>query len=164
MKKALKNKDVAAFIVEPIYFIHAPKEVLMIYSGDAQTRHVYMNVPHSKNPKPSWYGESVGHFEDGELVVDTIGMNDKSFVDNYRTPHTAALHVIERFRMLDGGKALEARITVEDPGAYNMAWSAIQRWRRRDDRTITEYICAEDTTNYLNFDFAPLPTADKPDF
>ena len=69
----------------------------MIYSGDAQTRHIYMNVPHTKNPSPSWYGESVGHWEGNTLVIDTIGMNTKSFVDNYRTPHTERLHVVERW-------------------------------------------------------------------
>lgn len=152
-------------LLRPIYFLQGPKEVIIINEGDFQVRHVYLNEPHSANPKLSWYGESVGHYENGDtLVVDTIGMNDKSFVDNYRTPHSTQLHVVERFRILDGGKALEARITVEDPGAYNMAWSAVQRWRKRDDRPITEYICAEDTSNYLNFDFAPLPEAKRPDF
>jgi hypothetical protein len=148
----------------PIYFVQTPKEIVLIEESNLEVRHIHMNVPHTRNPKPSWYGESVGRFEGDTLVVDTIGFNDKGFVDNYRTPHTSALHVVERFRMLDGGKTLEARITVEDAGAFNMPWSAIQRWRKRDDRTITEYICAEDTTNYLNFDFAPLPTADVPDF
>ena len=67
-----------------------------------------MNVPHSKNPKPSWYGESVGHYEGDELVVDTIGLNDKTFVDNYRTPHTDQIHVVERFKLIEDGKTLQA--------------------------------------------------------
>jgi len=61
-----------------------------ISEHDQQIRHIYMNVPHSKNLKPSWYGESVGHYEGDTLVVDTIGLNDKTFVDNYRTPHTTS--------------------------------------------------------------------------
>jgi hypothetical protein len=56
------------------------------------------------NPKPSWYGESVGHYEGDTLVVDTIALNDKTFVDNYRTPHTDKLHVMERWKLTDGGK------------------------------------------------------------
>jgi hypothetical protein len=48
-------------------------------------------------------------------VVDTIGLNDKTFVDNYRTPHTEKLHVVERWTLLDGGKTLEANVRVEDP-------------------------------------------------
>src|SRR4051812_41911020 len=75
--------------VHPIIFIQTAKEVLMSWGQDFQLRHVYLNEPHSANPKPSWYGESVGHYENGDtLVVDTIGLNDKTYVDNYRTPHT----------------------------------------------------------------------------
>ena len=69
---------------QPLYFVQTAKEVLMIYSNDQQVRHVYLDVPHSANPKPSWYGESVGHYEGDTLVVDTIGLNDKTFVDNFR--------------------------------------------------------------------------------
>ncbi|HVU40959.1 MAG TPA: hypothetical protein VHD86_07920, partial [Xanthobacteraceae bacterium] len=147
-----------------IYFLQSPREIVLIEESNAEVRHIHMNVPHSKHPKPSWYGESVGHMDGDTLVVDTIGFNDKSYLDNYRTPHTDKLHVVERFRMLDGGKKLEAEITVEDPGAFNKPWHAIQRWNRRDRREMIEYICAEDTTNYLNFDFAPLPVATRPDF
>src|SRR5437868_1535234 len=66
-----------------LYFIQTPKEVVMILGGPGQqVRRIYLNVPHSKNPKPSWYGESVGHYEGGDtLVVDTIGLNDRPFVD-----------------------------------------------------------------------------------
>src|SRR5882757_3073403 len=112
-------------LIRPIYFLQGPKEVMIINEGDFQVRHVYLNVPHSKNPKLSWYGESVGHYENGDtLVVDTIGMNAKSFVDNYRTPHTAALHVIERFKLIDGGKTIDVQVHVEDPGAFTTPWNA----------------------------------------
>jgi hypothetical protein len=60
-------------------------------AGDQQVRRVWMNVPHTANPKPSWYGESVGHYEGDSLVVDTIGLNDRTFLDNFRTPHTEKL-------------------------------------------------------------------------
>jgi hypothetical protein len=76
-----------------------------------------MNVPHASNPRPSWYGDSVGHYEGDTLVVDTIGTNDKTYVDNYRTPHSTKLHVVGRFQIVDDGKALEAKVRVEDPGS-----------------------------------------------
>ena len=102
--------------VHPIFFIQSPKEVIMVWGQDFQLRRVYLNEPHSANPKPSWYGESVGHYENGDtFVVDTIGLNDKTYVDNYRTPHTTQLHVVERFRIVDNGKALEAKVHVEIP-------------------------------------------------
>jgi hypothetical protein len=73
--------------VRPVYFIHTPKEVLMIYEGDAQVRRIYLDVPHSKNVKSSWYGESVGHYEGNTLVVDTIGLNDKNLPRQF--PHAS---------------------------------------------------------------------------
>ena len=83
----------------PVLFPPDAQEGLdLIEEGDRQARHIYMNVPHSANPKPSWYGESVGHYEGDTLVIDTIGMNNKTFVDNYRTPHTEKLHVVERWQ------------------------------------------------------------------
>src|SRR5258708_18903475 len=125
---------------------------------------IYLNVRHSQNPKPSWYGESVGHYEGDELVVDTIGLNDRSFVDNYRTPHTEQSHVVERFKMIEGGKTLQAVVTVDDPGAFNMSWTAVQRWRRVSDRPTNEMICPENNLNFFNFEVVPVPQAVKPDF
>jgi hypothetical protein len=97
-------------------------------------------------------------------VVDTVGLNDKTFVDNYRTPHTTQLHVIERFRLIDGGKILHVDIRVDDPAAFNMPWSAVQEWKRRETNPITELICAENSAGYFNYDVTPVPTATKADF
>ena len=82
-------------------------------------------------------GESVGHYEGDELVVDTIGVNEKTFVDNYRTPHTDKMHVVERFKLLDGGKTLQDRITVDDPGALQhglVGGAALEPHQSRADR------------------------------
>ena len=154
-------------LIRPIYFLQGPKEVIIINEGDFQVRHVYLNVPHSAHPKLSWYGESVGHYENGDtLVVDTIGMNDKSFVDNYLTPHTTQLHAVERFRIIDGGKTLQVSITVDDPGAFKMPWSAMQIYRlqHRGNGDWDEDICAENNGNYFKYDMTPMPQANPPDF
>src|ERR1700730_1992316 len=143
---------------QPLYFVPTPKEVIMKYPNDQQVRHVYLDVPHSANVKPSWYGESVGHYEGDTLVVDTIGLNDKTFVDNFRTPHTEKLHVIERFELVDGGKAMQVNITFDDPDAFNAPWSVMQRYDRIQ-RPMDEEICAEN-----NQQFFPIPVANKPDF
>ena len=147
-----------------IYMIQTPKEVLIVQELDQQVRHIYMDVPHSKNLKPSWYGESVGHYENGDLVVDTIGMNTRSFVDNYRTPHTDQIHVVERFSIVNGGKTLQATVTVDDAGAFNMPWSAVQRWKYSHARPILEEACAENSDAFFDYDVVPIPTAGKPDF
>ena len=153
------------FPANPVRFIQSPTEVLMIWQQDQQIRRVFLNQPHSANPKLSWYGESVGHYENGDtLVVDTIAQNDKTFVDNYRTPHTTQLHVVERFQLIDGGKTIEVKTHLEDPGAYNTPWDAIQRYRRTEDGPMIEMVCAENNTGYFNYDVVPLLQADKPDF
>jgi len=152
--------------VHPIFFIQTPKQVLMTWGQDFQLRRVYLNEPHSANPKPSWYGESVGHYENGDtLVVDTIGMNDRTYVDNYRTPHTTKLHVVERFKLV--GDTLEVNVRVEDPGAFTMPWNAVQRYRR-DHRAaevpLHEMVCAENNGDHFNQGLYPIPQADKSDF
>jgi hypothetical protein len=153
------------FPANPVRFIQTPTEVLMIWQQDQQIRRVFLNQPHSTNPKPSWYGESVGHYENGDtLVVDTIAQNEKTFVDNYRTPHTTQLHVIEHFQLIDGGKTIEVRVHIEDAGAYNMPWDAIQRYRRTEDGPMIEMVCAQNDTAYFNYDVVPLLQANEPDF
>jgi len=143
---------------QPLYFVQTPKEVVMIYSHDQQVRRVYLDIAHSADPKPSWYGESVGHYEGDTLVVDTIGLNDKTFVDNFRTPHTEKLHVVERFKLVDGGTAMRVDITFEDPDAFNAPWSVTQRYDRIQ-RPMAEEVCAEN-----NQQFFKIPMADTPDF
>ena len=143
----------------PLYFVQTPKEVLLIFSGDHQVRRVYLDVPHSENPKPSWYGESVGHYEGDTLVIDTIAQNDKTFVDNFRTPHTDRLHVVERWKLADNGQALDVSFMVDDPDAFNAPWGGMRRYRRVQ-QAMAEDVCAEN--NYF-FDYH-IPTAAKPDF
>ena len=151
--------DFMMFVVEPIFFVQSPKEVLMIFQGDMQVRHVYLDVPHSEAPKPSWYGESVGHYEGDTLVVDTVGLNDRTTIDNFRTPHTDKLHVVERWRLVEGGKQLEVLIRIDDPDTFYQSWSAIQGYRRIQ-QALPEEVCAE---NNRQFDYH-IPIADKADF
>jgi len=150
--------------IEPFYFLQTLREVTILNSGGPEIRHVYLNVPHSKNVKPSWYGESVGHYEGGDtLVVDTIGLSTKSYVDNFRTPHTEKLHVVERFKLSADHKSVEDFITVDDPGAFTTPWSAIQRFDL-EERPLKESVCAENNASFFNYDVVPMPQAGRPDF
>jgi hypothetical protein len=174
-------------LLRPVYFLQTKDKVIIINEGDYQVRHVYLNVPHTANPKPSWYGESVGHYENGDtLVVDTIGLNDKTYIDNYLTPHTSRLHVVERFKLTDGGdhpraattedtprfqpteggRSLEVSVTVEDPGAFTTVWSGIQTYREEFQGAWDEAICAENNLAHFQYekDVIPIPQADRPDF
>jgi hypothetical protein len=145
-------------------FLQTAKQVTIINPGGPELRRVYLNVPHSAQVTPSWYGESVGHYEGRDtMVVDTIGITTKAFIDNYRTPHTDRLHVVERFK-LTGDQMLEALVTIDDPGAFTVPWSAIQRFRRVHTGPWEEAICAENNVNPFQFEVVPIPQADKPDF
>jgi len=166
----------------PLYFVQAPDKVLLISAGFNDVRRIHLNAPHSPSLKPSWYGESVGHYEGDTLVVDTIGLNGRTFIDNFRTPHTEQLHVVERFRLTDGGETLEVNVYVEDPGAFTAPWRAIQRFRRfeelvarsavgtlavlatPDEGPLIEMVCAENPYSLMGMEAFPLPQTTIPDF
>ena len=154
------------YTAEPTFFLQTATEVTILYERGPNIRHVYMNVPHSRNPAPSWLGESVGHYEGNTLVIDTIGLNDKTFVDNYRTPHTTQLHVVERYTVADDRKSMMATVSVEDPGAFTSKWSASQKFNLHNQPiSEAENVCAENNdANYFGEDEIPIPQAKTPDF
>jgi hypothetical protein len=156
------------FNAEPIYFVQTPRQVWILWQRDHLVRRIYLDREHSPNPKPSWFGESIGRYENGELVIDTIGFAEHpySFVDNWRTPHTKDLHMVERWKVVDGGNAIEATVTYDDPGAFHAPWSGSVRWAKRNG-PILESVCAENNENYgkfLGLSEYPMPEAKTPDF
>jgi hypothetical protein len=144
----------------PFYFLQTPTKVVILEEQDHAVRSIYLNVPHSADVKPSWYGESVGRYEGDTLVVDTIGLNTKTMVDLFRTPHTEKLHVVERWHLIDGGNMLEVNITVDDPDTFHRPWQTYQRYQRRQ-RPLEEFVCAENNQHLFDLQ---TPTSDKPDF
>jgi hypothetical protein len=90
--------------------IQQPDKITILYSDDHEVRRVRMNEPHPARAMPSWYGDSVGHYEGDTLVVDTVGikLGPYAMVDWYGTPYTDALHVVERYRLLDYDATIEA--------------------------------------------------------
>ena len=152
-----------------VYFIQKPNEIWMIWERDQLVRRIYLNQNHSAERKPSWFGESVGHYENGDtLVIDTIGFVEHplSFVDNYRTPHTKDLHVSERWKITQDArerKIIEVSFQLEDPGAFNMPWGGIMRYRNGQGE-LEEFVCAENNPDYFRLDDYSVPTAKKPDF
>jgi hypothetical protein len=160
-------------------------QVLLMYSHGSQVRHVRLNATHPANPVPSWYGDSIGHYEGGALVVDTIGVKlaPLSSLDRYGTPHTPALHVVERYHMVNQaaatsepratggfrgnddaidrsykGKVLRVDFTVEDPGTFNMSWSGVVVYNRAKGMFI-EDVCAENIHDYITGKDSAVPTA-----
>jgi hypothetical protein len=168
--------------VQPVYFIQSPKEVVMIWQADHQVRRVHLTDKHSANVKTSWYGESIGHYEGDTLIVDTVGIDPRGTIDGFQTPHTDKLHVVERFRLTNGGKTLEVNLHVDDPGAFTTSWDAIQRYRRvepdiaknpdplnavsstTDEGPLIEASCAENPNSLMGMASMPVPQTTTPDF
>jgi hypothetical protein len=150
---------------EPFYFIQTPKEVWMIWQRDHMVRRVFLTDRHSDNVKPSWFGESIGHYENGDtLVIDTIGLSTQnSYIDNFRTPHSTKEHVVERYKMSSDGRMLEAQVTVEDPEAFNEPLHLLQSWRKVKN-PLEETVCSENNGDYFNQNLFPIPEAAHPDF
>jgi hypothetical protein len=170
-------------MTQAMYFVQTPKMVVMILSSEQEIRHVYLTDKHSPNVKTSWYGESIGRYEGDTLVVDTIRIDDRTWVDAFGTPHTKQLHVIERFHLIEDGKVLEANVHVEDPGAFTMPWNAVQRFRQYEaavrklpvervpqlasaaEGPLTEMICADNPNSFFAGQGAkPIPQTVVPDF
>jgi hypothetical protein len=107
------------------------KDLTILYDFDHEVRRVRMNQPHPAQVTPSWYGDSVGHYEGDTLVIDTVGIKVGPFamVDWYGTPHTEALHVVERYRLLDYAAAKDGlerdakeNIQVQTPDGSSLAF------------------------------------------
>jgi hypothetical protein len=150
---------------EPFYVIQTPDIVYMLWQRDHWVRRIHMRRTHSQNVKPSWFGESIGWYENGDtLVVDTIGLQTRmSFIDNFRTPHTEKLHVVERFTVSPDGKNLSAVVTVEDPDTFNGPITLSKKWFRVD-RPMEESVCAENNFDFFDQGLVPIPEAKTPDF
>jgi hypothetical protein len=153
--------------LNPMFIVQTADEVLFLYQSDHQVRHIYMNRTHFAHVTPSWYGESVGHYEGDTLVIDTIGVTTRVATDYYLTPHTDQLHVVERYHVIDGGNTLEVSFTVDDRGAFNMPWSASQRYKKTD-APFREIVCAEGEAFAPNQGrpegLVPIPAATVRDF
>jgi len=149
------------------FIVQSANEVVILKNQSSEVRRVALNKPHSAQPKPSWYGESVGHYENGDtLVIDTVGFNDRTYLDLWGTPHTKALHVIERWTLSADGRAIDLRVRVEDPGAFKQPYELIKHYTRAQAPWM-EVICAENPVGPLGRGpqgLEPLPQADKPDF
>jgi hypothetical protein len=150
---------------QPFYFIQTPRQVWMIWETDHMVRRIYMTDQHSENVTPSWFGESIGHYEGGDtLVIDTVGLQaNKSFLDWYRTPHSEKEHVVERFKLSADGRMLEALMTVEDSDTFNEPLYMVQRWRKVPNQRL-EMVCAENNGDHFGKNLFPIPQAATPDF
>jgi hypothetical protein len=158
-----------------VVYLQTPKQVVIL-NGRGEFRHVYMDVPHSVGPDFSWYGESVGHYENGDtLVIDTIGLDALGPIDRYNTPHSKQMQVIESHTVAPDASKVTVTFTVDDPGTFTMAWQGQvvnERARERDasgnqvPMQWTEYSCNENSEEFFipPEELVPVPHDDVRDF
>ena len=182
------------FFQPGVQVLQLPARVILFYLRNHEFRQVRLNQPHPDHLKPSWYGDSVGHYEGDTLVIDTVGVKtDRPFamVDMYGTPYSPALHVVERYRMIDyaeaqaararnrkehrrtsdtasdptyRGKHLQLVFTVDDEGVFTKPWSGVITYER-PAMAWPENVCAENIFDFFaGKNDAFVPTANKPDF
>jgi hypothetical protein len=129
----------------PFKLVQTPALLVMLFEDDIPShRQVFLDGRgHPPDPNPMWMGHSIGRWEGDTLVIDTVGFDDRSWLDTAGHPHTEKMHVIERFRRPDRGH-LEIEFTIDDPGAYAKPWK-IERVAELDTADdIGEYVCTED--------------------
>jgi len=182
------------FFQPGVRMIQQPNRIVFLYLRDHEVRQVRLNEPHPAQVRPSWYGDSVGRYDGDTLVIDTVGVkSDRPFamVDMFGAPYGPALHVVERYRMIDydeaqravarnltenarvpdtasdltyKGKRLQLVYTVEDEGVFTMPWSAAITYERAAQDWL-EIVCPENVFDfYAGKNEAVVPTAAKPDF
>jgi hypothetical protein len=128
----------------PWRIVQTPTHIFFLFEADSY-RQIFMDGrqhPGADAVNPTWYGHSVGHWDGDTLVVDTIGFNDRTWLDYVGHPHTERLHVVERWTRREFG-TLENQITIDDPGAYARPFTATFRARLLPGIDVMEYICNE---------------------
>jgi len=121
------------------------KYIFMLQEGNAHTyRQIFMDGrKHPVDPSPTWYGHSIGHWDGPTLVVDTIGLNDKFWLDGSGIQHTEQLHLVERWTRTDF-TTMKREVTIEDPGAFTRPFTVTYTARLgTPESEILEYICIE---------------------
>ena len=127
----------------PYKIVQMPGLTLMLYERDTTFRQVYTDgrkLP--ENPQPTWLGYSVGKWDGDTLVVDTIGFNDRGWLDARGHTHSEALHLTERFRRLDFGD-MEVQLTIDDAQTYTRPFTIKLKQRLLPDSDLLESFCAE---------------------
>jgi len=124
-----------------------PALLLQMFEDVVGYRQVFLDGrPHPKDVGPSWAGHSIGHWEGDTLAIDTIGFNNRSWLNLY--PHTEKLHIVESYRRADLGH-LRVQITIEDPDTFLRPWKIQNEWVLAPDDDVLEYVCNENNKDLL---------------
>jgi hypothetical protein len=137
--------------VTPRKIIQTPGVLVTLYEAYRSFREIFTDgraLP--KVSEPSWLGYSVGRWEGDTLIVDTIGVNENTWLDDAGHPHSEAMHILERFRRIDFGH-VNVEITIDDPKAYTKPWTVSFQWELVPDTELLDWVCE----NNKYFDVIP---------
>jgi hypothetical protein len=135
----------------PMQIIQTPKEVIELFEYDHIVRHIFIDGrKHPAHLKSSYNGHSIGHWEGDTLVVDTIGLNGKNWLDRVGHPESEQMHIVEHIRRVDE-QTLQVDLNFEDAKSYTKPWAAQVRFRLHPDWDILEHIC-EDNLAFESFE------------
>jgi hypothetical protein len=125
----------------PKKVIQTPGLLVMLFESYHSFRQIFIDGrPLPQDLDPAWFGYSVGKWEGNTLVVDTAGINEKTWLDDGGHPHSEALHVIERFRRPDFGH-MQVQVTIDDPKAYTRPWTVTIPWQFLPDTELLDWVC-----------------------
>jgi len=135
----------------PFQIFQMPDRVLFIFEG---ATHIWREVftdgrPHKPDVNPSFLGDAIGHWEGDTLVVDTIGFNEESWLDQDGHPHTEALHTIEKFTRINAVQ-MRYEYTIDDPNAYTAPWTNSYLIPFSPGEELFEYVCQENNKDVLH--------------
>ena len=128
----------------PAEIVQHRDRIFIIFEGGGHVwREIHMDGrEHPENPSLSYFGHSVGHWEGDTLVVDTVGFNEKTWIDYNGHMHTDQLHTIERFSR-PFKEVLHYEATIDDPGAYSAPWTVAWDINWNEGQELMDYICQE---------------------
>lgn len=131
----------------PFEIVFSPGRVTTLHEIYSQVRRIYTDGrKHPENLDPTFNGHSIGHWEGDTLVVDTIGLREDTMYQNTGMPHSDALHVIERWKLV-GKDRLEIEVTMIDPKAFTEPYVSKRYYERHSDWDMLEYVCEENNRN-----------------
>ena len=132
-----------ALLVFTFKIIQTPDQIVMLSETADPPRQIHTDGrPLPKDPDPTWMGYSVGHWEGDTLVVDTIGLNDRAWLDGFGHPRSESMRITERYRRRDFGH-MDLEITFDDPKYYTEPFTISVKLRRIPDSDLLEYVCNE---------------------
>lgn len=135
----------------PMQIVVTPKELIMLFEYDHNVRHIYTDGrQHAKDATPTYMGDSIGRWEGDTFVIDSVGFNDKTWLDRAGHPHSDQLHVVERLHRTAADR-LQIDVTITDPVAYTMPFTSSLFFRGHADWNLMEQVC-EDNAAFLSFE------------